>query len=149
MKNLEKAARNILTKEQIKIKTHNRNCSMEIKQSNNENKLLDKSSVSGSSKNIHAMKEILLNNNNKQIKIPRPVHQRQASINNPGSNIILNQGGNPCINQITIYATNNPNSHHIKPNDLNLRNIINKSNKTRNNSKPTVGHTRNPSKNNL
>jgi hypothetical protein len=144
-KNLEKATRNMLTKD--KFKTHNRNCSMEIKQTN-EHKILEKSPVS-SNKNINAIKEILLNN--KQNKIPKPLHQRQtSSINNPASNIILNQGGNPCINQITIYTTNNPNGSQLKSADLNLRKILNKAgNRSGNNSKIPSGHTRNPSKNNL
>ena len=150
-KNLEKATRNILSKQ--KYNTHNRNCSMEIKQTS-DHKILEKSPVnalSGSNKNINTIKEIILNN--KQNKIPKPNHQRQtSSINNPASNIILNQGGNPCINQITIFTTNNPNGNQIKNGDLNLRKILNKSGtnvKHSNNSKIPSGHTRNPSKNNI
>jgi hypothetical protein len=143
-KNLENATKNILTKE--KLKTHNRNSSMEVKQSR-EATLFDQSSVTGSNKSIHAMKEILLNH--KMTKIPKPMHQRQNSINNPSSNIILNQGGNPCINQITIYASNNPYHSQVKPAELNLRNILSKGNKTRNNSKSANGHGGNVSKNNL
>jgi len=144
LKNLDNATKNILKKE--KLKTHNRNCSMEVKQSS-ETKLFEQSNVSGSNKSIHTMKEILLNH--KMNKIPKGMNQRHNSINNANSNIILNQGGNPCINQITIYASNNPYHGQVKPAELNLRNILNKGNHTRNNSKSANGHARNISNNNL
>lgn len=79
-------------------------------------------------KNIHAMKEMLLNkglNSKSQLKNQKLVRDPP----NATSNIILNQGGNPCFNQITIYTTNNT-SNAVKPNEINLRQyIFNKMNK--------------------
>jgi hypothetical protein len=73
-------------------------------------------------KNIHAMKEMLLTKNSR-LKNPKSTNR-----GNPPSNIILNQGGNPCFNQITIYTTNN--TSNPKPNEINLRQyIFNKMNK--------------------
>jgi hypothetical protein len=128
IKNLESVTKKILTKENYK--THYRHSSMDIKLENTKFNLQTRSPNSqNQAKNIHAMKEMLLNSkNSKTIKNPKFSQKQSAS-----SNIILNQGGNPCFNQITIYTSNNNNK--IKPNEINLRQyIFNKMNKPKSSS---------------
>jgi hypothetical protein len=127
--NLENVTKKMLAKENYK--THYRHSSMDIKLDSSKLNYQTKSPNSQNiNKNIHAMKDMLLNNkNSKIIKNPK-ISQRQS----PPSNIILNQGGNPCFNHITIYTSNNNNTN-IKPNDINLRQyIFNKMNKNKSSS---------------
>jgi len=149
IKNLEKATNKLLVKD---YKTHQRHASMEIKyggETKDKNEKNDKSKSPGQginlTKNIHAMKELLFNTNiNKTITKPTKPPTRQNA-----SNIIVNQGGNPCFNHITIYTSNNNSSTTSiipKPNDINLRQyIFNKVNKPKSLSKIGNSHARSAS----
>ncbi len=89
-------------------------------------------------KNINSMKEILFNNlplRDTKISSSSKKSNQRNQAGSSASNIVLNQGGNPCFNHITIYATNNSsnNGKTNTTNDSNLRQyIINKvTNKTK------------------
>jgi hypothetical protein len=120
IKHLENATKKIISKENIR--GHQRHSSMEVKYSTEKS---TKASGSGSmTKNIHAMKEMLLNNpqnNTTKMVINKPTLQKKQQNSNP-SNIILNQAGIPCFNNINIYTTHN--SNNIKGEEINLRQYI-------------------------
>ena len=147
-------------------KTHYRHSSMEVKfndkptnnashNSNASTSTINKDRSPGTSvnptKNIHAMKEMLYphnsitNTTNKSTsKNPKPkANSRQP--NNSSSNIIVNQGGNPCFNHITIYTSNNPTN--LKPNDINLRQYIFNKVSSKPKSLSKLGHPRSVSTN--
>jgi hypothetical protein len=122
------------------FKTHNRHSSMGSIDFKTDTKLktTNLSNFSNNlnntvTKNINSMKEILFNNlplrDNKISSSSKKSYQRNHA-GSTGSNIVLNQGGNPCFNHITIYATNNSSSQGTKTNlanESNLRQyIINK-----------------------
>ncbi len=130
IKNLDHATKKVLSKSNYK--THYRHSSMEVKF--DPSKYTKSPNSKNLTKNIHAMKEMLLNNGKNSGKIlskgSTGPSNRHTGASGTASNIILNQGGNPCFNQITIYTTNSGNSNNVKPNDINLRQYIyNKMNK--------------------
>jgi hypothetical protein len=146
IKNLEHATKKMLVKENYK--THYRHSSMEIKYHDSNNKVNSNSKSPSTgvnlTKNIHAMKELLFNSqSNKSTSKNQKPPTRQNG--NTSSNIIVNQGGNPCFNHITIYTSN---TREMKPNDINLRQyIFNKVNKPKSLSKLGVSHIRSASTN--
>jgi len=163
IKNLDNATKKVLSKENYK--SHHRHSSMEVKYTI-DGKINTKSPNSNVknmnlTKNIHAMKEMLFSNNNTHNpnqtlskNLSKNTHNTSSyknSTNQPSninpSNIILNQGGIPCFNNINIYTTNN--SNNIKANEINLRQyIFNKVNKPKSMAKIGPGHIRSTSNNN-
>ena len=161
IKNLENATKKMTNKE---YKTHYRHSSMEVKLNEksinnashnshvgNTTIYKDRSpgALANQGKNIHAMKEMLYPStgtiNKSSSKNPKPkVSSRQANATS-SSNIIVNQGGNPCFNHITIYASNNSTS--IKPNDINLRQYIFNKVSSKPKSLSKLGHHRSASTN--
>ncbi len=163
IKNLETATKKMINKE---YKTHYRHSSMEVKlneksinnashnsHASNNNSTICKDRSPGAlinqGKNIHAMKEMLYPSTGKvdksSSKNPKSkVSSRQANTTST-SNIIVNQGGNPCFNHITIYASNNSTS--IKPNDINLRQYIFNKVSSKPKSLSKLGHHRSASTN--
>jgi hypothetical protein len=123
------------------FKTHHRHSSMEIKFDKTKSPITNL-------KNIHAMKEMLLANNSNMVKNGKTTTINNNHNNQNNSNIILNQNGIPCFNNINIYTTNNNNN--IKGNEINLRHyVFNKITKPKSLSKiQRPGHARSSSINN-
>ena len=152
---MENATKKLLTKENNK--THQRHSSMEVKYTTNDLKNTKSTNSNNIVKNIHSMKEMLFNNNvirnsnhknagnkNSNVTPNMSTINTQTITKNPqisgSNNIILNQAGIPCFNNINIYTTNNPNN--IKPHEINLRQyIFNKTGKPKSLSK-VASHVR-------
>lgn len=134
---MENSTKKLLKKDNYKI--HHRQASMELKYTSNDIKNVKSPNPNNVVKTIHAMKEMLFNNNvnanngQKKGKIQNlnnnpnmTTLNAQTTSKNPhiptSNNIILNQAGVPCFNNINIFTTNNPNS--IKPHEINLRQYI-------------------------
>lgn len=135
-------------------KTHQRHSSMEVKHEKT------KSPISNL-KSIHAMKEMLfqtnseiggLNSNSNIISNVGNISKNTKNTKNVSNNsqIILNQGGVPCFNNINIFTNNATNNNNNNPSkDINLRQyIFNRTNKPKSLSKMQPGHVRSSSINN-
>jgi hypothetical protein len=106
-------------------------------------------SQSNQTKTIHALKDVgvgkisgLNSNKNKESLTPNNYTSNNSKVNNSSnnSNIILNQNGIPCFNNIHIYTNGLNGINGIKTNDINLRQfILNKVNVSKNKSSSNKG----------